>query len=224
MIRKLSIVALVLLGLGVAYAEEKVQKDSGTARASFKFDKFEGDLANELNSIQRTVDANGVGTVEINSGVLCVSYDPEKTTASSILDHLKDTRTYEAAKLTSVVAIFKAPFATVTATAIVKGAKSGSKRHGELVVRVDGPSGTTMAGKPKGKFKPGVIVKAPHEVELDRGAPRIGHESYAQGISLKKGSDDAVIAVTVNLIVKGSGPKDKEELHSVELAVPVAAE
>jgi len=226
--RKLVATIFTLTALGVAYAEEKVQKDQGSARARFSWEKLDGGL--DTTRLSRTIEGGGVGTIEPDSGTTAVwiGFDPDKTSAAAILQKLKDTRSYEAAKLTTVCACFKAPFGVVTATATCQGGKA-AKKKGELSVRVDGASGFTVdmdaKGKAHGRFKPGVLIKAPHEVDVDKGVGRTDHagasETYVHGLGVKKGGEDAVINVTVNLVVKDS--KGKEELHAIELPVPLQA-
>jgi hypothetical protein len=226
--RKLVFLAL-LLALGVAHAAEKVQKDQGTARARFAWEKMDGAL--DTARLGRTVEGSGVGTIEVDSGgtAVWIDFDPEKTSSDSILKRLKETRAYEAAKLTSTVSIFKGPFGVVTATAWVKGSAKAPKRRGELMVRVEAASGFAIDMDPKGKhgnFKAGVsVTKPPRDVELDK-AGKAGHagaaETYSQGLALKKGGEDSVLSVTVNVAVKDA--KGKEELHAIELPVPVQAQ
>ncbi|MEZ0230771.1 MAG: hypothetical protein ACAI25_19280 [Planctomycetota bacterium] len=224
--RNIALAALVVVSLGVAYAEDKVQKESGSARAQFSWDKPDLDP----NRLARTVEGAGVGGCEVDSGTVWVSFDPERTSAATILQKFKDTRAYDTAKLTTVVATFKGAWGVVTASATARGAKGSAKRRGELTVRVDGVAGTTVdmdakTAKAHGKFKPGIVIKAPKEVDMDKAMGKVEHtgsgETYTQGLSLKKGGEDSVINLTVNVVAKDSA--GKESLHAVELPVPVLA-
>lgn len=217
----------MLIGAGIAFAEDKVEKSQGTARARFAWEKAD---ALDINRLGRTVEGTGVGTIEVDSGTaVWINYDPERTSADAIYEKLKNTRAYETAKLTTVVACFKGGSVLVTATASAHGAKGSSKRRGELAIRVDGLAGHSVEidakqAKPRGgKFKAGILIKAPREVDMDKAAGKIDRsgsgETYVQGLNVKKGGEDTVINVTVNVVVKD--PAGKEQLHAIELPVPV---
>ncbi len=217
---------LVVAGLGIAYAEDKINKETGQARVQFQWDKVELDQAR----ISRTVEGSGVGATEIQSGTVWVTYDPDRTSANTIHERLKGTRAYDTARLTTVCAMWKGSVAIVTASASARGAKAGAKRRGELFVHIEGVGAHQVdmdakTAKPHGRFKPGVVIKAPKEVEMDKAVGKVEHagnsETYSQGLSLKKGGEDAVINITVNIVVKDSA--GKESLHAVELPVPVQA-
>jgi hypothetical protein len=225
-VRKNAIVILVLVALGlVARAEEKVQKETGSARARFAWEKWDGRFADELPSLTRLIEGAGTGAIEVDSGnaAVWVNYDPDKTTAKTLLEKLKGAGRYEKAALTSVVACFDAPFVTVRATAGFHGAKPPQK--GVLAVTVEATEGhTVLLAEPKkrsGKFQPGITTKAPAEVVLDKTSktdPGAHVQSYTHHFTTKKGAEDSTIAVTINVVEK---TKDKETLHSIELSVPV---
>lgn len=228
--RYLGLVSVVLLGLAlVARAEEKVQKDQGSARARFAWDKWDGKFADEQSSLARIVEGSGTGAVEIDStnAAIWVTFDASRTSATTILDKLRGASRYEAAKITSVVAFFDAPFGSVHANARIHPGKS-AKPKGDVSVSIDAAEGHTLiVSDPhkRGRFQPGITLKAPSEVELERGAGHFASsgraQSYKHGFTAKKGAEGAVITVTLNVVDKG---KDgKETLHAIELDVPVQA-
>lgn len=225
--RKNAIVILVLVALGlVARAEEKVLKETGSARARFAWEKWDGRFADEIPSLTRVIEGSGTGAIEVDSGssAVWVSFDPDKTSARAVLEKLKGAGRYDAAKLTSVVACFDAPFVTVRARAAFHGAKPPQK--GELSVTVESGEGHTIllaeSKKRTGKWQAGITTKAPAEVVLDKSSktePGGRVQSYTHHFTAKKGAEDSTIALTINVVDKN---KDgKETLHTIELSVPV---
>ncbi len=229
--RKSAIVLGLLLAIGAAAsAEDKVTKETGTGRARFAWDKWDGNFASEQSSLARIIEGAGTGSVALDatSTAIWVDFDPDQTRPSTMLGKLKDAARYEAAKLTSVVTCFDSPGVSIQATATVKAGK-GTKLHGHVAVFVTAKPGhqilLALEHKRAGRFQPGIVIKQPAELELEKNSGKAdfkgSFQSYTQGFTTKKGWEDSTISVTVDLIDK---TKDgKEALHQVELSVPVLA-
>ncbi|HZU95244.1 MAG TPA: hypothetical protein VFF73_00945 [Planctomycetota bacterium] len=223
-----SLVLVFVVALGVtALAEDKVVHDKGSAMARFAWEAWKGrDFAGEKPTIVRTVEGAGTGTVELDSGATAVwiSYDPERTTADTILRRLKESRLYEAATLTTVVSTFKGDWGVLHGAAVVHQGKT-PKLKGEVTITIDaaeGHSPDASPGKARGKWQPGFSYKLPAEVELVKGKDRFSKSGSRQMVQLetscKKTATDKVVWVTVNFVDKVGG---KESLHTVELPVVV---
>jgi hypothetical protein len=223
-----SLVLVFVVALGVtALAEDKVVHEKGSAMARFAWDAWKGrDFAGEKGTIARTIEGAGTGAVELDSGATAVwiSYDPERTTADTILRRLKDSRLYEAATLTTVVSMLKGDWGVITGTGMVHPGKT-PKLKGAITVTVEGAEGHSpdaSPGKAHGKWQPGFSYKLPAEVELVKGKDKFSkngsHQMVQLETSCKKTATDKVVWVTVNFVDKVGG---KEALHSVELPIVV---